>query len=293
MDLVVRSQSLPIAGQTTMARSLAEVSGGKGANQAVAAARLGGQVSMIGNVGTDGFADTLIGSLNQQGVDTSAIGRHNGPSGVAIVAVDDNGENQILVVPGANAELTTEQIHNNQFLIANSEIAVAQLEVPVEAVIAFLQTAKSRGVPTLLNPAPMPCSFDSRLYEVDLFVPNETEAAALLGRKLDTRDAALDAAKAIRQRGPRCVLITLGNRGAVLSDQTGERWIAPFEVRAVDTTAAGDAFVGALAVVWSQFGSIDSAAQYAAAAGAITATRHGAQTSLPTSAEVNHLWKKE
>ncbi|MBM3967477.1 MAG: ribokinase [Planctomycetes bacterium] len=289
MDLVVRTAELPSPGQTRMAHSLEEVSGGKGANQAVAASRLGANVCMLGCIGSDGFAATLKGNLAREGVDTAWVRNVPGPSGVAIVAVDDAGENSIMVVPGSNGLITPSQIDQSIRAIREAEWIVLQLEIPIDSVKHAIIRAKDLGKKVVLNPAPCPSAFDPELFEVDLLCPNQTEAESLLGIKIETIDDARAAALSLQKRGATNVVITLGSQGAVVTsshDGSGTTWIPPARVNAVDTTAAGDAFIGAMVTQLANGSLLVDACTYAAAAAAYAVTIPGAQPSLPTTDQV-------
>lgn len=293
MDLVVQSPRLPRPGETVLARSIAEVSGGKGANQAVGVARLGAAVSMIGAVGTDGFAERLLDNLTRDQVDVTHVRRVAGPSGVAIVAVEDSGENSILVIPGANGLVDSTCLTQAEQLIGGCDVLVAQLEVPINTVCQLLELAKRHDKPLVLNPAPAPAAFPTELYDVDILCPNQGEAESILGRRLPTVAAAREAVGEILARGPRAVVITLGADGAVFGDRQEQGWIPAKKVTAVDTTAAGDAFVAALAVCWGQGKPLREAVEFAGAAGACSATVAGAQPSLPSRADVLRMQNLE
>jgi ribokinase len=290
MDLVIRCAHLPRPGETIIGKSCTEVPGGKGANQAVAAARAGGAVTMIGRVGDDAFSARLLANLKNENVNTDSVKPAlDCPSGVAVVAVDDHGENAIMVVPGANGRLCSDDVAHAAGLIRQADLLLIQLEVPLDTVAAAISVAQQSEVPVILNPAPMPASLPDELIRVDVLCPNQSEASVILGKRVESIEDACEAATQIRARGVDNVIVTLGSSGAVVADQSGVRHIAPFEVTAVDTTAAGDAFAGALAVRLARGDPLSTAAQFASAAGAIAATRHGAQPSMPTADEVAQL----
>ena len=290
LDLVLRCAKLPQPGETVLAGSSAETAGGKGANQAVAAARLGGQVTMIGRVGDDVFGERLLTGLSRENMDTSLVWPTAAcASGMAIVAVEQSGENSIVVVPGANGKINNRDVAAAAGMIGSCDILLLQLEVPTEAVAAAIEVARTRGVRTILNPAPVHGPLSRELLGVDLICPNLHEAAAMLGRPLPSRADALPAALELNRLGPNSVVITLGSDGAVFSDGTQAEWVAPFVVNAVDTTAAGDAFAGALAVRLAEGTPLREAVKFACAAGALAATRPGAQPSLPSRIEVLKL----
>lgn len=281
MDLVVRCAELPIPGQTVFADSSAEFCGGKGANQAVAAALTGGDVSMIGAVGSDAFANRLLGNLLEHGINCDAVLRRDDiASGLAVISVDECGENSIMVVSGANGSLTRDDVQAAAALIRQSDLLLVQLELPVDAVLAGIEIAKQAGVRIVLDPAPAPHGFPSELLAVDLLCPNESEAAELTGQPVESvKDACLAAAK-LHQLGALHVTITMGDQGTLLSSAGEPQMIPAYPITAVDTTAAGDAFAGCLATRWSQTGDLSAAVRFANAAGALAASEHGAQASM-------------
>ena len=292
MDLVIRCERIPLSGQTIMAESSAEFCGGKGANQAVAAARAGGDVVMIGRVGSDALADRLLANLKLHGVDTRCLARCDDcASGLAVIAVDDSGQNSIMVVPGANARVSIEDIEAAKSTIQKSDVLLLQLEVPMESVIRAIQIAKQSGVRVVLDPAPAPEQWPSELLRVDLLCPNETEAAALVGQSVKSREQAADAARKLRAMGAANVAITMGGQGTLMLSDDRCEFIPAYPVDAVDTTAAGDAFAGALAVRWSEQTGLVEAASFAAAAGALAASRPGAQTSMASRQEIETFWR--
>lgn len=283
MDLVIRCERLPRPGETIIARSSQEVPGGKGANQAVAAARIGAEVAMIARVGNDAFASRLLQNLEHEGINTLSVGKSTDTaSGIAIVNVEDSGENSILVVPGANHRLVPSDVEAARSLIEACDVVLLQLEVPLATVRAAVALAQQLGKRVILNPAPTPANFPEELFHVDLICPNQSEASALLGETIDSVAAAKKAIAKFLSRGARNAIITLGSEGAVIHDGKAIMWIPPFPITPVDTTAAGDAFAGALAVRWCEGTRLLEAAQFAAAAGAYAATQPGAQPGMPT-----------
>ncbi len=269
-----------------IARSSAEVCGGKGANQAVAAARMGARVTMIGAVGNDGYGRLLRDNLAAAGIDTATVATADIPSGLAVVGVDDQGQNQILVSPGANYSVLPAAVDQHADRLAHGDTLLCQLELPIPTVVHAIQTARRLGKRVILNPAPMPTEFPETLFDVDLLCPNQTEAEQLLGRTISGTEQAKAAAMELVQRGCRVAIITLGADGAVVSDGQRNEWLPPHTVTAIDTTAAGDAFAGAIAAVWHDGRCLFEAARIASAAAAISVTRSGAQPSLPTRQEV-------
>ncbi len=292
MDLVIRCASLPRPGETISAESSAEVCGGKGANQAVAAARSGGNVTMIGRVGDDAFADRLVGNLKQEQICCDAVQvTNNCASGLAIVAVEDSGQNAIMVVPGANERVSVEDVQAAQSVIAASDMVLLQLETPIDAVIAAKEIATEAGVRVILDPAPAPVNWPRDLLNVDVLCPNESEAATLVESPVESTDDAATAACRIHELGARKVAITLGEAGTMVCEGTSPRLIEPSVVTPVDTTAAGDAFAGALAVHWAEGAEFVDAVRFANAAGALAASREGAQPGMAMREEIEAFLK--
>lgn len=290
LDLVVRCAALPRPGQTVTGDDLREHGGGKGANQAVAAARLGAHTTLIGRVGDDGAGERLRAGLATENVIVpSNLISTNTVSGTAIIAVERGGENHILLVPGANALLTPADVERHAEHIRKAQVLLLQLEIPTATVIAAARIARAAGVRVLLDPAPAPQHFDPALFAVDLLSPNRSEAESLVGRPLPTIAAVSDAAQELVARGAGTVVITLGADGAVLCADEKTLHLPTFTVNAVDATAAGDAFKAALAVRWAEGAPLEAAVRFALAAGALAASRAGAQPSLPRRHEVDAL----
>lgn len=278
MDLVVTTAALPERGQTVLGSNLQRFGGGKGANQALAAARMGAQVAMIGKVGQDEPGRALVGELLRAGIDISGIGRaHEGPTGTALITVEGSGTNTIVVVPGANAMLTPDDVTAQREKLVGADALLLQLEVPIDTVVRAAALARDAGVPVFLNPSPVQMLPDGLLDGLDYLVLNEVEVEALAegGSPLGLLD-----------KGVRTLVLTLGEKGAQVVSRDGTREVAPFRIQAVDSTAAGDAFLGALAAVLPERG-IDEALIAASGAGALAASRIGAQPSLPTREEVD------
>ncbi|MET7460572.1 ribokinase [Nonomuraea sp. NPDC005501] len=281
MDLVAYVDRAPKRGETVTGRLFRTVPGGKGANQAIAAARAGTEVAFIGAVGDDGFGAEIRETLAVAGVDVERLRQVPGPSGIAHIVVDDDGGNSIIVVPGANG-LVTAPSEEERAVIAASRAVLLQLELPMKAVIGAARAAREAGVPVVLTPAPAQPLPDELLDAVALIVPNEHEAAALTGAT-DPGDA-LDR---LLERVPE-VVITLGSEGALYGSRAGERVRVPaVRVEAVDTTAAGDTFVGALAVARAEGRPAEEALRFASAAAALSVQRPGASTSMPSRAEID------
>lgn len=290
MDLVVRAPRFPRPGETLIGGPFQTARGGKGANQAVAAARTGGQVRMVGRVGADDFGESLLAGLARDGVDHRRVKRDlDSASGTATIIVDQLGQNCIVVAPGANARLTVEDVDAAEADIAAARVLLLQLESPLIAVSHAARLARLHGVHVLLNPAPAQPLPPELLASVDILTPNESETASLTGLPVATRADLESAARALQRMGPPVIILTLGERGALLArgDQTDH--FPAFAVTPVDTTAAGDAFVGALAVALAEGRPLPEAVRWGNAAGALATTRPGAQPSLPTRADVEAL----
>jgi ribokinase len=292
MDIVLPVSRLPRAGETLPGGDMAVFPGGKGANQACAAARLGGAVYFVGQVGCDAFGGSLRDSLQQAGVDTSPLGVGDRPTGCACIYVLPGGENAIVISPGANATLDPQTAISRLSDLPRLDFVLLQLEIPMETVEAVLRWARARGATTILDPAPARPLPDGLMRYVDYLTPNQSEAASLLREPaLEIREFedAEEAATRLLAMGPSGVLVKLGAHGSVLVSGFTHARILGFPVHAVDTTAAGDAFNGALAVAMAEGQTIAQAAVFASAAGAVTVMRHGAQSSLPRRHEVDAL----
>ena len=289
LDLVAATQRIPIAGETVAGLSFRTFPGGKGANQAVAAARLGGAVSIVGKLGADAFGVQLRESLEESNVNTEAVEVVPGSSGVALITTDPKGENAITVVGGANAQLSPADLELNLSLIRSAGILLTQLEIPLETVEHLATIAARERIPLMLDPAPARFLPPSLLRSVDWLTPNETETCILLGREAQelSENQIEDAAKALLDGGSRNVILKLGDRGCYVALADGTRQLLPaYVMKAVDTTAAGDAFNGAFAVALMNGQEPLDSASWASAVAAISVTRPGAQTSMPTASEV-------
>nr|WP_067507694.1 ribokinase [Actinoplanes sp. TFC3] len=284
MDLVGLAERLPRPGETVLGDDFMMTPGGKGANQAIAAARAGGACSFLGAIGSDAFGVTIKARLNASGVDTANVRTSYGPSGVAVIMVDRAGENTIMVSPGANntfAGLSAAE----EAVIAVGDVLLCQQEIPVDTVIAANRAAREGGTRTILNAAPARELPPELLAVVDLLVVNEGEATAITGTEEPDLDALLELV-------PRVVL-TLGGKGSRYADRDGAREQIPaYQVAAVDTTAAGDAFTGALAVAWGEGRDLSEAIRWANAAGAACVRKVGASNSLPARADIDALYAR-
>jgi ribokinase len=290
MDLVTYVTRLPQTGETIIGKDFKQAPGGKGANQADAIAKLEVSVKMLGGVGDDAMGEALLASLQQDGVDISQIERFKDTStGIATITVDDEGNNCIVVTPGANYRFLAEHIQNFQAIIEASDVIVTQLEIPMATVRYSLQLAKKLAKTTILNPAPA-LELDNELLScVDLLIPNETELASISGLPVRNEAEISVAARAMIKRGVKGVIVTVGAKGCVYVNSERSQHFVAYQVDAVDTTAAGDSFIGGLAVALSEGKTVEAAIPFAMAVAALTVTKQGAQCSLPYRDEVEAL----
>lgn len=282
MDMVVKTDHIPVPGETMLGGSFFMNPGGKGANQAVSVARLGGDVLFITKIGDDIFGKQSSQLFDEEGIDTSGlIPDDNSPSGVALITVDKSGENSIVVAPGANANLSPAEVEKVLSNTSQADIMLMQLEIPMDTVKFAAAYAAARNIPVILNPAPAN-ELASGLFDlIDIITPNVNEAEMLSGIKVTDTASARKAAEAIHAQGARNVVITMGKMGAVVLEDGNFHAIPAPVVEAVDTTAAGDAFNGALCVALSEGKSLVNAVRFACQAASITVTRMGAQSSMP------------
>ncbi|WOD39979.1 ribokinase [Nodosilinea sp. E11] len=291
MDLVCRTPRLPQLGETILGSDFATLPGGKGANQAVAAARLGAATTMVGRVGDDAFGRQLIEGLQAAGVETRGVATAAaGPTGVAAIAVDDAGHNTIVVVPGANGQVDGEDCDRLVAQLQPGDMLLLQFEVPLPAVIAAAQAAQAQGATVIVDPAPARDDVPPEFFEtVDILTPNQTEASQLTGLQVTDLPSATEAARQLVQRGIDLVIVKLGDQGAVVA--TADRtWHQPaLAVNAVDTVAAGDAFNGGLAVALSEGMALEDAVEFATAVAAASVRVPGAQASMPMRSQVAAL----
>ncbi|GAB4254400.1 MAG: ribokinase [Acidobacteriota bacterium] len=286
-DLIVKVDRLPRPGHTVLGREFLEAAGGKGANQAVAAARLGADVVFVAKIGADPYGDRALAGFRSDGICVDWVLRDaEAPSGIALIMVEQGGENLIAVAPGANARLGPEDLRKCSGAFSGAEVVLCQLEIPVETVVEAARQARSAGARFVLNPAP-PQPIPEELWNsIDVLTPNEHEAAVLAGMAVADRDSALAAARYFRELGAGAVVVTLGEAGCLVLDEAGWEEIPAPHVTAVDTTAAGDAFSGALAAALAEGSSLREAARDATRVAALSVTRWGAQRSLPRRDEV-------
>jgi ribokinase len=286
VDLTFRTTRMPLVGETLTAHGFQTAFGGKGANQAVTAARLGAKVAFVACVGNDAFGHESLKTLRADGLDTTHVRIDSAQAtGTAAIIVDDAARNCILIVPGANANLSPQDIRDAAPTIQAADVLLCQLEVPLETSLEAFRIARAAGVRTVLTPAPaVPLPYEL-LTLTDLLVPNETEIALLTGRQTEGQNELEAAAQLLRKRGAKVVALTLGERGGLLLDDDGPTWIPAMRVTALDPTGAGDAFTASLAVFCAEGWSLRDAAKRAAGVAALTVTRLGTQTAFPTRAE--------
>ncbi len=288
-DLVVRAPRFPQPGETISGEDLQVIPGGKGANQAVAAARLGANVSMLGRVGKDNFGDFLLNNLKSNNVDSQHVQRDDASTGTATIIVDSNGQNSIVLSAGANGKVSSADVESASFL--HHKLLLLQLEIPAPTVLAAAQRAKENNVRVILNPAPAKEIPDELIALADFIIPNETELSLLTGMDVNDLPSAERAARVLLQRGAKHVIVTLGSKGALIVDNAQATHVDTFKVNVVDTTAAGDAFIGGFATKLLGSDDLLLAVQYGCACGALATTKFGAQPSLPTKQEVDNFLK--
>jgi ribokinase len=303
-DLVVRAPRFPQPGETISGDDLQVIPGGKGANQAVAAARHGAQVSMLGRVGNDGFGDFLLDNLKANLVDFSHVQRDHASTGTAIIVVDSNGQNSIVLSAGANGKVSAADVDSGSF--ADHKLLLLQLEIPTPTVLSAAKRARENGLSVILNPAPAKELPEELIALVDYLIPNETELSLLTGRAVTDLSSAEHAAKSLIERGVKNVVVTIGERGALIVSGKQVTHVDTYPVNVVDTTAAGDAFIGGFAhkllesdsllsdwqkhtLTDTRASGLQNAVRYACACGALAATKFGAQPSLPTRKEVENF----
>lgn len=286
-DLVVRSPRFPEPGETISGGDLQVIPGGKGANQAVAAARLSAHVMMLGRVGKDNFGDFLLDNLKSNHVDTTSVQHDDASTGTAIIVVDSNGQNSIVLSPGANGNVTPVDVDHTSFPAGG--LILLQLEIPIPTVLHAAQRARESGTRVVLNPAPAQSLPNELIALADFIIPNESELQLLTGMNVSDIPSVERAGRALLQRGAKNVIVTLGDKGALIVEPEASKQVDTFKVDVVDTTAAGDAFIGGFATQLLESSSLLEAVRFGCACGALATTKFGAQPSLPTREEVEKL----
>jgi ribokinase len=292
-DMVIRLPRIPRPGETILGGDFLTAAGGKGANQAVGAARAGGKVWFVARVGKDTLGDQAIAGYRREGIDVSGVVRdRDAPSGVALIFVAKDGENSIAVAGGANAKLSPADVKKAGAAIRSAAILLMQLETPLASVRVAADMALKSGVQVILNPAPARPLSGAVLERISILTPNETEAELLTGIKVNDDASAARACARLRSRGVRTVILTLGSRGAFLADVSGQQLVPGFKVKSVDTTAAGDIFNGALAVALAERKALPKAVRFANAAAALSVMQRGAQPSAPARLDIDNFLKR-
>jgi ribokinase len=290
MDLVVRTPRLPEVGETLTGHDFYSAPGGKGANQAVAAARMGATTGMVGRVGNDIFARELLDSLRKNRVDVNAVELDTEhPSGVAVIAVDDESENSIIVIPGANGMVGSADVRRLEGFLEGASVLLVQLEIPMDAVSAAAQAARRSSIRVVLDPAPAQTLPVDLYQHIDYLTPNEVEAGILAGFKINSVDRAREAGRLLLERGVGNVIVKMGKTGAFWCNRVEEEFFTAYQVESIDTVAAGDAFNGAFAVALAEGIEIRQAIRWGMAAGALSTTVKGAQPSMPDRSAVEKL----
>jgi len=280
-DMTVVADRLPVPGETVLGGKFAMGQGGKGANQAVAAQRLGGDVTFICKLGRDIFGENAVKEYQKDGMDTSKIMYSDQPSGVALISVDTHAENCIVVASGANGDITVEDIEANRKEIEEAAILLLQLEIPVDAVVRAAKIGHEAGVCVVLNPAPA-CDLPEEIYQyLSLIIPNQTEIALMTGIEANDEEGAAKAVEALQAKGTKDVIVTMGSKGSMVYHEGQATFVPSRKVNAVDTTAAGDTYCGGLCVALSEGKDIIEAARFATASSALTVQKRGAQDSIP------------
>lgn len=288
MDIVIETPHMPTGGETVSGRNVMLVPGGKGANQAYAVGKLGGNVTMIGAVGQDAAGDALLENLKKVNVNVSGIRRmEQGVTGQAYITVDDQGENSIILIAGTNGLVTKELIDDNIDILRESDIVIMQLEIPLDVVEYTKELAIKEGKTIIVDPAPAVTDIPNHFWKgIDYIKPNETELAILTGLKMETRDEIVQGARMMIEKGVKNVIVTLGGDGCLFVTKETEEFFPSHKVKAIDTTAAGDSFTAAFALSLSQGKEYKEAVELGQKVSSIVVTKKGAQTSIPTMEEV-------
>lgn len=291
-DMIVKSASMPLPGETVLGGEFTMSPGGKGANQAVAAKRLGGDVSFICKIGRDLFGDDALRHYRAEGIDVSGVLRSDKPSGIAVIMVDHGAENSIVVASGANLDIDAADLRAAGPALRSCDILLMQLEIPVPAVLEAARIAHASGAFVVLNPAPYVELPEEMFHYVSLLIPNETELASFSGMPVRDIPTAVAAAGVLFAKGVGKMIVTMGGKGSLILDGGAPQFIPARRIRAVDTTGAGDTYCGALCVAIAEGKSLREAAEFASAVSALSVTKMGAQTAMPGRAEAEAFLKQ-
>lgn len=289
MDLVVNTDEIPRIGETILGKELLQIPGGKGANQGVAIAKLNNNITFLGKVGKDSFGDELLRSMGDAGVNIDHIEREDISTGIAVINVDREGNNNIVVIPGANGRVDSEYLNRHISAFEDADVIVFQLEIPLETVKEGLRISKSLGKKTILNPAPAMDLDDEIIENVDILIPNEHELGRLSNIEIDDDDSIIRAANVLFEKGIEEIIVTLGSRGVLHIDNNGHKFFKAYKVKAVDTTAAGDSFIGGFVSSYMEDKDMERAIDMGQKTAALAIQRIGAQSSLPTREEVQNF----
>lgn len=289
MDLVVKTDDIPKIGETVLGHELVQVPGGKGANQSVAISKLGNKITFIGKVGEDMFGNILVDSLKDASVDTSRIEKENCNSGIAIINVDKEGNNNIVVIPGSNSKVDNDFLHKNIDVVENSKIVLFQFEIPLETVKNGLKVARKLGKITVLNPAPAYDLDDEIIENIDILIPNEYELEKISKVNIISNSSLLEAANVIIKKGVKELIVTLGSKGVLYVNKNEYKFYEPFKVKAIDTTAAGDSFIGGFLSSYVKDKDMDKSIELGQKAAALAIQKIGAQSSIPTMDEIKNF----
>ncbi|CAK7085070.1 ribokinase [Tissierella sp. P1] len=289
MDLVIKVNEIPQIGETLLGNELLQIPGGKGANQGVAIAKLNNEIIFLGKVGKDVFGDALIESMKESGVNIEHIEKTDESTGIAVINVDKYGNNNIIVIPGANGDVDKGYLQRHLIAFEKADIVVFQLEVPLETVKEGLKIARKLGKTTILNPAPAYELDDEIIQNVDILIPNEHELERISKIKITDQDSILKAANILLQKGIKQIIVTLGGKGVLYIDINGYKFFEAYKVNVVDTTAAGDSFIGGFVSSYIENGNIEKSIEIGQKTAALAIQKVGAQSSLPTKEEVDNF----
>lgn len=289
MDLVVKTDEIPKIGETLLGKELLQIPGGKGANQAAAMGKLGKNIIMLGKVGRDNFGEDLLESLKESGVDIAYIEKEDSSTGIAVINVDKEGNNNIVVIPGANGLVDETYLMKNEKVFQEAEAVVFQLEIPLETVKEGLSLAKKFGKTTILNPAPAMDLDDETIKNIDILAPNEHELGRLAKMKVTDDESIIKASEILLKKGVQQIIVTLGSRGVFYINKERQEFFDAYKVKVVDTTGAGDSFIGGFVASYIENKDIDKAIDFGQRTAALAIQKLGAQSSLPTREEVENF----